>query len=798
MVQTFLSFVLSAAAALAPVQADSSITVGDIRVTALSSTLVRVEPKGPKGFEDRTTFMVVDRESFAGIPISKKSETATSTTLSTASYDVVLTKVGSSPPSPPPMPTCAAPMVGMDAGSATRAAKSPEGYKASSQTDCCAKCSSDPSCIATIYEPASASSSSEAEISAVGDVPNANCWPLSKVTQLVATPHRTFACMDPAKCITPSTVVTMPDFVVTSTAGAVLFNSTAEASGKVQCNGKVGAACTAPCAWDKDSKTCSNQQPKDNLLHWPSPLSMKSWNGARKEFVTLAGGCPVLPDFAFGTWFTWWHGYAEGDAKSEVERWETDKLPIDVWALDMNWRNTSHHQDWYEHFVYHKLRTYFNDHPYPVASRNAGGLQTSKEEVAFRWQGISEWMARGLTYWWFDHNWGFSIPPPFVNTSVTSGDWDGLDNAAWGSHVYHTSVEVFDKTVRDKAGDDWYGGRAMSLTKFGLPDWRPGMPSIGHQESPAQHRFPVWWTGDGVPLQGSVESMVDAGVHGFKAYVHSDCGGDYRSKEGGDLLRWTTRYSMAPSLVAAGQAAADTGFPFVTRGDLFWPEHADDGANDNTQYIFINDTLVAPIYDSTSNVTTRSVWVPPGDWADAWTGEVVTGPKTVQVSKPYEQQPMWHNHNGGLVITTNNPGLRIEGQDWSELTLEAFPSTAPSASITRRAVYALKTAAKTDVTLSTDGAGKMNVDVSAAEDGEARAWALRVHLRPGQKAVSAYVDGVALAHSEIVHIAPRAHDDDAEFPFNAVDSAPPSHAGHVVLIRMVTSAKPRAVEVTIA
>lgn len=30
-------------------------------------------------------FMVVDRESFAGIPISKKSETATSTTLSTAS-----------------------------------------------------------------------------------------------------------------------------------------------------------------------------------------------------------------------------------------------------------------------------------------------------------------------------------------------------------------------------------------------------------------------------------------------------------------------------------------------------------------------------------------------------------------------------------------------------------------------------------------------------------------------------------------------------------------------------------------
>jgi len=34
------------------------IIVGDIRVTGLSPTLVRVEPKGPTGWEDRTTFMV--------------------------------------------------------------------------------------------------------------------------------------------------------------------------------------------------------------------------------------------------------------------------------------------------------------------------------------------------------------------------------------------------------------------------------------------------------------------------------------------------------------------------------------------------------------------------------------------------------------------------------------------------------------------------------------------------------------------------------------------------------------------
>lgn len=361
-------------------------------------------------------------------------------------------------------------------GDMARSQKHSGGYKASSQADCCAACSSDPTCMATIYAP------KQATADAVGDVPGANCWPMAKVTGIKGGfSGRTFACMDPKKCVSAPADAKMPDFVVTSPSGAVLFNSTAQASGKVQCDGKVGAACTAPCFWDKDAKKCSNQQPKDNLLHWPSPLSMESyalvdfprfftpawgptpipadakvdpalvatngydfnnnangdtyvwllgstldaWNAARREFVTLAGPCPVLPDFAFGTWFTWWHSYSEGEAKSEVERWKTDQLPIDVWALDMNWRNTSNHQDWYynhpntnlfpnftEWFSYlkgEKLRTYFNDHPYPVASRNAGGLQTSKEEVAFRWNGLSEWMSRGLTYWWFDHNWGFSV-----------------------------------------------------------------------------------------------------------------------------------------------------------------------------------------------------------------------------------------------------------------------------------------------------------------------------------------------------------------------------------------------------
>ena len=42
-------------------------------------------------------------------------------------------------------------------------------------------------------------------------------------------------------------------------------------------------------------------------------------------------GRPLLrtADWAFGTWFTWWSTYTEEQAKGEVMRWKTDKLPID-------------------------------------------------------------------------------------------------------------------------------------------------------------------------------------------------------------------------------------------------------------------------------------------------------------------------------------------------------------------------------------------------------------------------------------------------------------------------------------
>ena len=146
--------------------------------------------------------------------------------------------------------------------------------------------------------------------------------------------------------------------------------------------------------------------------------------------------------------------------------------------------------------------------------------------MGYRWAGLSKWLSRGLTFWWFDANWDFSVPPPMTGYSG-HGDgtaWCGLSNRVWGSHLYFTATEQYNQ-LNPRRQHTLPPGRPMALSKFAVNNKQPGH---AQQHHPAHHRYPVWWTGDNVPLEGSVESMVDSGVSGFMPYVHSDCGGDYR------------------------------------------------------------------------------------------------------------------------------------------------------------------------------------------------------------------------------------------------------------------------------
>ena len=219
--------------------ADTSVTVGNLRVQALSSKLIRVEPKGPMGFEDRSTFTVGgDRNAFKGIAITKSNETADGTWLKTDAYSILIKPR----PAPMPGPTCAsAGQTGTDVVNPARSSKFSGGYKATDRTDCCAACESDTSCVAYVFNTGtSVPLTLTGRAHSLADVPDANCWPISAYSSTVKAANRVFGCSSRG-----CTAVSTPPVLVPDTNGNTLYDSEA-------------------------AKYRADSVPK-NLLHWPSP-----------------------------------------------------------------------------------------------------------------------------------------------------------------------------------------------------------------------------------------------------------------------------------------------------------------------------------------------------------------------------------------------------------------------------------------------------------------------------------------------------------------------------------------------
>ena len=898
-----VSTLLSAAPLVASAAAEATpgliveLNTSKVRVQALSSTLVRVEPEGPAGFEDRSTFAVVGRDSFTDSTgpwtnLKLFNQTDNEAWVGNEDYSVHFQVRGNGPQPGPG--ACAPVAVGKDVLSPSRSKNYPNGAVANDSGDCCFKCEQDDDCVVWVFAENSNTKSSSTE-----DDPGTNCWPLNSFSGFQPSSQRVVGCSDAycAGSVSPFAVleVYLPDSTLAWSLsdenhddGSAPLNYV---SWPAPSEGKTGYAfedsprffvpswgptpipsnaSVDPKLADTNGYDFTNNVKGDTYVFiFPrnsgsdtknndSPSDLNSWHASRRDFLTLTGPVPLLPDYAYGTWFTYWHQYSEDEAKGEVQRWDDDKLPIDIWALDMNWRNSpyghdSDYQKGDEHYYNHPntglfpdfanngtgwfdfiqskgLRTYFNDHPFPADLGKA--YQTSKDEVNFRHDGLTHWMDKGLTFWWFDANWGFSIPPPQVSYPGT-GDgpsWQGMDNRVWGSHVYYKTIEVYNQQHPDRKHTA-PPSRPISLTKYADADMVPGM--VQHQH-PAHHRFPVWWTGDGVILQSSVQSMVDSGVYDFKPFVHSDCGGDYRGNVGGDLLRWTahcvfgtilrfhggqhqpwsydsgtedtirsylqTRYKLAPSLVAAGATASTTGFPIVARCDFFWPDHQE--ATSNEQYLHLNETLIAPIWDSSKSMTSRSVWIPPGQWQDAWDGTQVTGPQTMTVTQPYERIPMWHRV-GGMMVTTG-PGdkstLRVDDQDWSELTLEAFVplvlNSTKESNLLETEILSEKLIVPQDHDDSNEitkvrfwKEGNKILIRALTEAPSKRVFNVRFHLRKGQRVVSANVDGELLSQNiiESSHLHPLSANSLGEatfFPFMGQGQRPASEAGPIAEFRI--------------
>ena len=539
----------------------------------------------------------------------------------------------------------------------------------------------------------------------------------------------------------------------------------------------------ATSGWDLD-----NNAP-DAYVFFPAASGYAEF---RADFLRLTGGIPLVPLYALGLWYSRYYAYGEDTALAVIDRFRKERIPLDVFVADTDWRvgascgygiNEELFPDM-ARFVRkaheRQVRIMLNDHPEPK-----GKSALDPEELRFRQRGLTSLLELGVDLWWFDRNWHTHLQAPVP----------GLDKEVWGMRLY-----------RDVTRDFRPDRRPLILSNVdGINNGRLDAPS-----HPAAHRFPVWWTGDTCAewnyLRMGVINGVDGGIVSLLPYVHEDLGGHHGQPDPelyvrfmqygafspvarihcttnvhrypweygaeverivGDFFR--LRYRLLPMLYAAAFEAHRSGTPLLRRCDLEWPEYPE--AADATQYLLGDDLLVAPVLApaSVGNVAERTVWIPPGEWEDLWTGKTHCGPAVIGAKCALDQIPVFARR-GGIVLCA--PQRQSTGSAiWPELVVDAFAPRQDQIQ-TRwlheddgiSSAYERGDCARTEFTLRQTGG---ETEVRIGPSSRPRQVALRIHLPQGARIQA---DGCTVL---------RPSDARARELFTGRGAAPPPEAGPI-------------------
>jgi alpha-glucosidase (family GH31 glycosyl hydrolase) len=508
----------------------------------------------------------------------------------------------------------------------------------------------------------------------------------------------------------------------------------------------------------------------------------------RRDFLKLTGPTEMVPLFALGSFDSRWYDYSEATALQQIADYRAHRIPLDVLVIDTGWRENAStgyrpnaklfpdmkrlFQEAHDRHV----RILFNDHPQP---KGANGLDPV--EMDYRCAGLSGLLNQGLDFWWYDRNWMVALTPPSPK----------LKKEVWGMRLYHditqkarpnsrplimANVDGIDNGMRNRPPDvashrfpiQWTGdiGPGYEFLRRGVENAvYSGVQALfpymsedlgGHTSNPTPEQYIRW---------------IEYGA--LSPIYRPHCTHNLMRMPwmfGADAERIARRlvnlrYRLLPVFYAAAHENYETGEPLLRRLDLDFPEYAEAGRND--EYLVGKSILAAPVLEGSRAVISggglstadeiisntlihlrsrkatddasavRVVWIPPGTWINAWTGQAVTGPATLTNRIPLDQTPIFVRSGTILPLA---PEMEYTGQlPWDPITLDVYPHAGETNAATLYEDDTLTTAYRsgqfrtTTAKVSADGTRhEVRVAIDAAKgafDGalKRRAWVVRIH-----------------------------------------------------------------------
>ncbi len=449
---------------------------------------------------------------------------------------------------------------------------------------------------------------------------------------------------------------------------------------------------------------------------------------ALRDLNRLTGPSPLLPEYTFGVWFSRYYAYTTSDYENTlIPAFRANHVPLDTLSVDTDWKSPNQWDGWEWnpalfpdpaaflkwakgqgiHVTLNIHASIANNDPQLAATEAIAGMPLAPNTTCFTpggqcntwdWSSIPQaesyfalhqpFESQGVSFWWLD--W-------CCDNSTASMAGVTPDN--WINHLY--AQELANKSER---------GFVLSRTgsSYQNPDEvYPAGPWAGHTSTLA-FTGDTWGTWNTLAFQAQLagdESSID------EPYVSDDIGSFLGQPPGtasddpdiyarwvqlgafqpilrlhsshGNRLPWDypepvdgiaanflrLREALVPYTYTLADQSVDTGLPITRPLYLDYPGQAA-AYTTPTEYLYGPDVLVAPV-TTPGTVSTESVWFPPGQWTDWFTGATFTGPSQQTLTVPLGRMPVFVKDGG--IVPEQSPMSHVGARPGAPTVLRVYP-----------------------------------------------------------------------------------------------------------------------------
>ena len=406
-----------------------------------------------------------------------------------------------------------------------------------------------------------------------------------------------------------------------------------------------------------------------------------AYREALHDYTLVSGKVPLPPRFAFGAWWSRYWDYSDAELKDLVQQFHAHNVPLDVLVIDMGWHlspsdipykgrmdQSGHDVGWsgytwspkyfpdpegFLSWVHGQgLKATLNLHPasgvqpwenpYPEMAKAMGIDPATQKYVPFditdkkyatNYMNILHHPLekQGIDFWWID--WQQEMKTKLATVNPT---W-------WLNYVHFTDQEREGK--RPLIFHRW-GGLGNHRYEIGFSgDTVSVWESLAFQPyftaTAANVAYSYWSHDIGGHMPGAVvpelyTRWIQFGIFSPILRTHTTKNPEaerriwaypdpyYTAMKSAYQLR----YAMQPYLYTEARRTYDTGVAFFHPLYYDYPE-TEEAYTHREEYKFGDNIIVSPIVapaDPQTHISSKSVWLPEGEWIEWMSGEHLKGP----------------------------------------------------------------------------------------------------------------------------------------------------------------------------